>query len=247
MTIKGGLAGSEPAATRDSSDVVPRTWRVERHLGSAATFHGLELRNPVRRLVWWFEVVRPAIVLGSTQHADVVDSSRAEAAGVEVVRRRSGGGAVWLASGAVTWVDVVLPAGDPRWVDDVGRATEWLGRAWVGALEDLGRVGGEVHDGPLVRSPHSGLVCFAGLAPGEVLLDGRKVVGISQRRTRAGARFQCAVLHQWDPRPMVDLLALREGERESLVADLALAATGIGDVPPAEVVAALIARLRSQA
>ena len=37
------------------------------------------------------------------------------------------------------------------------------------------------------------LVCFAGVGPGEVLAGGRKLVGISQRRTRAGARFQCAV------------------------------------------------------
>ena len=221
-------------------------WRVERHLGSAATFHGLDLRDPVRRLVWWFEVLRPAVALGSTQRLDVVDAVRAEAAGVEVVRRRSGGGAVWLAPSQVTWVDVVLPAGDPRWVDDVGQAAAWLGRAWVAVLEDLGCADVEVHEGPLVRSPHSGLVCFAGLAPGEVLLDGRKVVGISQRRTRAGARFQCALLHEWDPRPLVDVLAMTDPDRHALLGDLSEVAAGIGPVPSAEVVAALLAQLRSE-
>ena len=49
-------------------------------------------------------------------------------------------------------------------------------------------------------------MCFAGLGPGEVTVDGRKVVGISQRRTRAAARFQCVVLERWDPDAVVALL-----------------------------------------
>ena len=51
------------------------------------------------------------------------------------------------------------------------------------------------------------LVCFAGLGPGEVLRDGDKLVGISQRRSRAGARFQCAVHIRWSPSVLVALLA----------------------------------------
>ncbi len=86
------------------------------------------------------------------------------------------------------WVDVVLPAGDPLWVDDVRRSSLWLGRAWASLL------GGTVFDGPFVRTPLSDVWCFAGLGPGEVTVDGRKVVGISQRRTRDWALFQCAAL-----------------------------------------------------
>ena len=51
------------------------------------------------------------------------------------------------------------------------------------------------------------LVCFAGTAPGEITLAGRKLVGISQRRTRAGSRFQCAVHTTWSPDLLVELLA----------------------------------------
>ncbi len=51
------------------------------------------------------------------------------------------------------------------------------------------------------------LVCFAGIGPGEVLLGGRKLVGISQRRTRNGSRFQCMVHTRWSPDVLVDLLA----------------------------------------
>jgi lipoate-protein ligase A len=34
-------------------------------------------------------------------------------------------------------------------------------------------------------------VCFAGVGPGEVLTGDRKLVGLSQRRTRHGIRIQC--------------------------------------------------------
>lgn len=220
-------------------------WAVERHVGSAASFHARAMPDPVRRAVWWFEVDHPAVALGSTQRPEVIDRDRAEAAGVEVVRRRSGGGAVWLAPGAVTWVDVLLPAGDPQWDDDVSRSARWLGHRWVEALDDLGIEGVVVHDGPMVRRPHSDLICFAGLAPGEVTIDGAKVVGISQRRTRAGARFQCAVLHEWDPRPLVDLLAVAPVDRHRIAAEVATVGTGIGAVAPAAVVATLLARLRT--
>ncbi|MBX3287489.1 MAG: lipoate--protein ligase family protein [Actinobacteria bacterium] len=222
-------------------------WRVERHLGTAAAFHGRSLPEPVRRVVWWFEVARPAVALGSTQPLELVDADAAAAAGVEVVRRRSGGGAVWLEPGAVTWVDVVLPAGDLRWVDDVGRSALWLGEAWVRALGAVGVGELEVHRGPLERRPWSELVCFAGIGPGEVLRHGRKVVGISQRRTRAGARFQCAVAHRWDPAPLASVLALPPDDRAALAADLVDVAAGIGPVDPATVVAQLLAALRDPA
>lgn len=220
-------------------------WSVERHVGSAATFHARTLPDPVRRTVWWFEVDRPAVALGSTQRLEVIDLARADAAGIEVVRRRSGGGAVWLAPAAVTWVDVLLPAADPLWDDDVSRSATWLGHRWVETLQDLGVDGAAVHEGPMVHSAHADLICFAGLAPGEVTVDGAKTVGISQRRTRAGARFQCAVLHEWEPTPLVDLLAVGSATRGLIAAEVADAGRGIGTVPAAAVVAALLARLRA--
>jgi lipoate-protein ligase A len=98
-----------------------------------------------------------------------------------------------------------------------------VGEAWAAALGELG-VSAEVHRGPLVRSEWSTEVCFAGLGPGEVTVDGRKVVGISQRRTRAAARFQCAALGRWDPAAAVTLLGLPPRAAE----DLRGAAAGVG-------------------
>jgi lipoate-protein ligase A len=197
------------------------TWAVHRSTGSAAAFHARALPDPVERAVHVFDVERPALVLGSTQADAVADAGACRAAGVEVVRRRSGGGAVLLDPDDVVWVDVELPRPDPLWVDDVGRAAWWVGEAWVGALGELGVGGLEVHRRSLERGRWGELVCFAGLGPGEVTGGGRKVVGLSQRRSRSGARFQCAVPRRWDPVRLAGLLALPDGQRSALAADLA--------------------------
>jgi lipoate-protein ligase A len=194
-------------------------WSVSHHRGGAGAFHARPLPDPAERALWWFEVERPALVLGSAQRFDVVDAAAASEAGVEVVRRHSGGGAVLVEPAGTVWLDVVLPAGDPLWEEDVGRAFHWLGRAWAAALVDAG-LPAAVHLGPLVRSEWSRLVCFAGLGPGEVTVDGRKVVGIAQRRTRSAARFQCAAVSRWEPGEIAGLLALDPHERRRLTADL---------------------------
>ncbi len=174
-------------------------WDVQCERGDAGVLHGRELGadDVVSAVVRVLEVERPALVLGSTQSDGDVDHDAARSAGIEVVRRHSGGGAVLL-DAAVSWVDVDLPRSDRRWTDDVSSAALWGGRAWVDALTAVGVVGAQVHVGAMVSPPLAKVVCFAGLAPGEVTVDGAKVVGISQRRTRAGARFQCSVPFAWD-------------------------------------------------
>jgi len=214
-------------------------WRVERWRGSAADLHARPVPDAPGRAVWVLEAEAPALVLGSTQGPDLVDGDRAEAAGVAVVRRRSGGGAVYVDPVTTAWLDVVIPAGDPLWDDDVGRAALWVGRAWRAALADLGVAPTEVHDGALACGPLGRLVCFGTVGAGEVTTpDGRKVVGISQRRTRAAARFQCAAYSVWDPAPLIDLLRLAgDGARS-----LADAAIGTG-IAPAAAVDAFLAHL----
>ena len=54
------------------------------------------------------------MVLGSVQGHEVVDQVVAEALGVNVVGRRSGGGSVLLIPGEFVWLDLVVPAGDPQ-------------------------------------------------------------------------------------------------------------------------------------
>jgi lipoate---protein ligase len=184
-----------------------------------------------------------AVVLGSAQPESHLDLSAVRAAGLQVARRRSGGGAVLVEPGEVAWVDVIIPADDPYWDDDVGRAMWWLGEAWADALAAVGVPDAGVHRGAMSRTPWSDRVCFAGLGSGEVSLGGRKVVGISQRRTRAGALFQCALLVVWQPERLLAVLALPAAEREAAAAELAGLAAGVGERIAAGVIPALLDRL----
>ena len=196
-------------------------WQLRHETGAAhQLFADDPLDEPVLRRVTLRTVTGPTVVLGSAQSDAVVDADAAAAAGISVVRRRSGGGAVWLDPQSITWLDVTIPAGDPLWDHDVGRAFWWLGDVWADVLRSLGCGPATVHHGPLVTTPWSPLICFAGLGAGEVTLPGKaawgtagKVVGISQRRTRAGALFQCGVLHAWDPAPLLDVLSLTGDDR----------------------------------
>ncbi len=109
--------------------------------------------------------VNRAVVLGSAQLDSAVDKEACAAAGVEVVRRRSGGGAVLVDPGSLVWVDLVVAATDPLWSADVGRSMWWVGEAWAKALGGAGFGDLSVWKGPMLRSAWSSLVCFAGLGP----------------------------------------------------------------------------------
>jgi lipoate---protein ligase len=209
-----------------------RSWSVQHLSGPAAELHARTLPEPVRRTVWVMRVERPALALGSTQGSGDVDAGRAAQAEIELVRRRSGGGAVLLLPDDPVWIDLIVPAGDELWLDDVGRAAWWVGEAWCRALARLGADPQtlSVHRGPLERTEWSNRVCFATVGAGEVTSSGRKVVGISQRRTRHAARFQCAAVLHWDPQQLVDLLALSPSQRRACSAAVATTAVGVGQL-----------------
>jgi lipoate-protein ligase A len=126
---------------------------------------------------------RPTLVLGSTQSVDLLDGERLD--GVALRQRRGGGGMV-LVQPDDLWIDWWIPAGDDRWRNDVHASSRMAGQWWAEVLEDV--VEGEitVHDGPLEGDPDFRLVCFAGRGPGEVFVDGKKAVGVTQWRVREG-------------------------------------------------------------
>ncbi len=210
-------------------------WRVETLRDGIA--ERMAARPVGERSVVVYEVARPMLVLGSSQSDDAVAWDRVRERNVEVVHRRSGGSAVLVEPGAAVWVDVTIPAGDRWWDHDVGRAFHWLGAAWAEVLI-AGGVPARWHDGAMQRTPWSPWVCFAGLGPGEVTVGGRKVVGLSQRRTREGALFQCCATLRWEPDRLLDLLALDNADRAQATADIAGVATGLG--PDIDLVSGLV-------
>ena len=168
--------------------------------GTAEELHHNVL--PVERGGWLLTPTRPAIVLGSSQKDEDVDHAFCAANGIDVVRRRSGGGAVYVHPTESLWIDIVVPRGDALWNDDIGKSMWWIGDWWVALLADTGVVSAQVHRGAFERNDWSDIVCFAGKGSGEVFPQEshaqQKIVGISQRRTRDYARFQCIAYFQWD-------------------------------------------------
>lgn len=197
-------------------------WHVEVDQGRAGVFHKRALPDDIEPSVWFLEVESPALVIGSAQPIEHIDVSACERAGVDVVRRRSGGGAVLLEPNDVLWADVLIPVGHALWTDDVSSSAWWLGEVWRRALGSLGMTHTTVHRGPMRDTTWSKHVCFAGIGGGEVVVGDRKVVGISQRRTRAGARMQCALYRDWRAEAHVGLF-MQPGPTVLDLQDLAVA------------------------
>ncbi len=185
-------------------------WLFERRSGTAQALHDI-VENPAR-LVRRCDVTGPALVLGSTQSDTIVDPLRLHS--TELARRRSGGGLVPLHPDASVWIDVIVPFGDPLWQVDIGRSFEWLGDLFARVVGG----GSEPHRGALVAADGSNLVCFLGTGPGELVSDGRKLVGVSQRRTREWCRFQCVAYMAPIHALVVDALVIDESRRSALAA-----------------------------
>ena len=82
----------------------------------------------------------------------------------------------------------------------------WVGQAWATALSQVGVAHPIVHSGPATDRELGRVLCFGSTGPGEVTSAGSKVVGLSQRRTRDGARFQGIAHQKWSPSVLEGLL-----------------------------------------
>lgn len=199
---------------------------------SPSLFDVERFRSESLRLAVTPRVSRPTLVLGSTQRAELVATERSVEHDVDVQRRRGGGGAVFLEPGDHLWIDAWIPRDDPLWTSDVVAAAEWVGTWWVGVLAGFGLTGLEVHTGRAEPGEFGELVCFAGRGPGEVFSSGRKVVGLSQWRSREGALFSSCAYTRWDPRAMVHLFNMDEGVRKDFARRLASRAVGVAELLP---------------
>lgn len=126
------------------------------------------------------------VVFGSSQREL---ASRSHAAlvreGYESAVRDSGGGAVVVGPGMQLWFGVYERySADVLTRPSISSSLISLGRRVQEGLRALGAPAGEVVTTPTPRSQVDALICFAGTSYGEILVDGGKLVGISQRRTR---------------------------------------------------------------
>lgn len=213
--------------------------RVEVRRGPAQWLHApwpaAELRDRRLAAICW--VSRPALVVAASARPGLPRMGRTrEAVPFEVVQRPSGGGGVWVEPAGQVWLEIWLPPSDPLWRADILESAWVVGQVWRDALKALGAPRLAVHQGRAVRDPLADLVCFAGRGPGEVVVaagpgTGRKVVGISQRRTQQGVRLQTMAPWSWRPGPLLEALAslgvLEESRASRLLEQLQVRATGL--------------------
>ena len=179
----------------------------------------------------WYVTPQPALVLGVGQALDDFDAAACRRAGLPIVRRSSGGTAV-LADDGLLNLDIALPAAHHLSHRDVVRAYAWLGTALARALRHLSWAACAIapeearRDTAALRAderPGATLLlrtCFGGRSPYEVLVAGRKVVGLCQVRRRTGTLYQVGILLGFDAPRLAGLLRGSAAERAAGAARL---------------------------
>lgn len=153
-----------------------------------------QYRSVAHTLLTNRQVASDVIVLGSMQSESLVIPDPQ----VRILRRRGGGGAVYVESTSTLWIDLWIPTTDPCHRFDIRGAMELVGASFQAALARLGLTG--THIVAAKKPVVSSALCFAGVGPGEVLLGDRKVVGITAWRSREGSLFQTATYQSMPPR-----------------------------------------------
>ncbi len=161
-----------------------------------------ELRRRTEPTMFVVRVERPTLVLGGSQSLDVIDATRLGT--TPLVRRRGGGGLVFLQPDDL-WIDWWIPNNDARWSHDVHKSSLMIGEWWREFLRHYVATDIVVHTGSLEGALAFRLVCFAGRGPGEVFVDGRKAVGVTQWRVREGI-FLSSVVHAHESAAILEFL-----------------------------------------
>lgn len=173
---------------------VPRALQV-RDARDEQAWIASQLREPVRSPRLRLSIyARPAVVLGAGQRADEALKQRADARGLPVCRRDSGGGAV-LAGPWLLGVALVLPATHPAAHWGIVGTFRRFGRAHARALAAVGVRCRNVLPGRRSRpDPDWRWACFGQVVPWELVAGRRKVAGLCQARRRGGIVLASGIL-----------------------------------------------------
>lgn len=128
--------------------------------------------------------------LGWFQEADAATVARAAAAGVDIVRRRTGGGAI-LHAREITYA-IAGPEGEPPFDGDVSRSYSMVHDAIIAAAAQCGvflRYAAD-HGAPgALKRAEQPFWCYARSTALDLVVDAGKVVGSAKRR-RGGRALQ---------------------------------------------------------
>lgn len=215
--------GSSRVTKPTSSSSGSTGMKVRTLVDTAQQLHARPFPDSGDPELWICRPEAPALVIGSSQRPEQFDRQALASAGIELATRRSGGGAVWIDPEASVWIDLLAPKASPWYHDDLVETFRIAGRRWLAALSAC-RINADIVDktdvGPS-RSQAASLVCWAGLGWGEITVNGAKIVGLSQRRTRWGARIQGLAVVDGSPNQAADWFSAMSpaqvGELHSLI------------------------------
>lgn len=204
--------------SKGSSIYPPATWRliVDGEADGAtnmavdeailnAVIDGISL--PTLRFYAWSP---PCLSLGRSQGLAEADLAACRAAGVDVVRRPTGGRSI-LHTDELTY-SIALLQTDAR---TEGGVVEGYRRLSEGLLAGLRRLGVDATQAAGQRTPGSEMtpVCFETPSDYEITVAGRKLVGSAQWRARGGVLQQGTLPLCGDLARIVDYLAFSDAEQ----------------------------------
>lgn len=198
---------------------------------------------PTLRLYSWSE---PVVIIGVSQSVEDLDLDACRVRGYRVLRRLSGGTAVYHDATEIS-IDLVVPLGTWFSPSDITKSYARFGRVIV---EALARVGAAVRPVSVAEArravvpPDLQPACFGGLAPHELVVGGRKVVGLSQIRRRGAVAVQAAIYTRFPYGELAAVLRAANADTEQWQTALRRHAAGLDEVVgravnPHEVTAAL--------
>ncbi|MDI3340614.1 MAG: hypothetical protein QJR03_08785 [Sphaerobacter sp.] len=186
---------------------------------------------PVLRLYSWAE---PVVILGVSQPVADLDLDACRARDYRVLRRLSGGTAVYHDADEIS-VDLIVPPGTWFAPGDVTQAYARFSAVLGAALAGLGVAVRPVSVAEARGSPVPAVLrpaCFGGLAPYELVRDGRKVVGLSQIRRRGVAVLQAALYRRFPAAALASALRVARDDAEAWAARLRQHAAGLDELTP---------------
>ena len=192
---------------------------------------------------FWTDVTRPALILGRSARDPALDAAALRDARLTVHQRASGGGAVLWDSGLLS-LDVMLPSGHPLLADDVVATYRWIGEAVRDGLRDVGvdadaLTPDDARGRPAPTTAAAKAACFGTWAPGEVVVEGRKVAGLCQIRRSTGGLLQVGIARSLDNRRLVAVLGGGVADER----ELAERTGGIGELAAETIITAVDRRL----
>jgi lipoate-protein ligase A len=183
---------------------------------------------PTLRFYGW---APPCLSLGRSQPAADANEAACRAAGVDLLRRPSGGQAI-LHTDELTYC-LVTREDDPR---VTGGVLEGYRRLSAGLLAGLAQLGVEAMqapprpDGERPAAQRGSPVCFTAPSAYEILAQGRKLVGSAQFRAKGGILQHGSLPLHGDLARILEYLALEDDQRATERALLLRRATTLQEV-----------------